>query len=484
MDAMWLAVEDVTQPMHGGNLLFYDAHLPAEELMQLILDRMPLFPRFRQRVVYPPFGIASPSWDDDPNFDIRNHVHEMVLPDPADDRVLAETAGRLHSQLLDRGRPLWDMTVLQGRVEGTVVYFKSQHAMVDGPAMMDLLPLLHDPEPGSARAQPPIMPPPVAPDPVAQLQDAVRDRLSELVQLGTDLAFSSMRPGAVADQTRQMTGALTGLMPEMAKPVPSMPWNGSLGTDRRFAWFEVPFERISHIRSALGGTVNDVAMAIMAGGLARYLRDHGHSTAGVELRDMVTVSIRRPEERGTMGNHVASVIAPLYVGIDDPTERLAAERAAMDRVKEQGLAGVMDSMAGLADLVPPVVWVMAAMPRPTMPRPPIRLPQPVFFSVISSNIPGPRRTLHMGGRRLLSWQAIGICMMNIGLFLVVLSYHDKISFSVTVDPALVPDEWKLVEDLRAAFEEMEQAASTSTAPAKEPSERKRSRATADRHSGG
>jgi WS/DGAT/MGAT family acyltransferase len=476
MDAMWLAGEDATQPMHGGNLLFYQGRISSEELIQLLLERMPLFPRFRQRVVYPPFGMASPSWDDDPDFDIHNHVHELSLPTPADDRVLAEAAGKLHAQTLDRGRPLWDMTLLQGRAEGTVIYFKSQHAMVDGPAMMDLLPLLHDPEPGVAHPRPPITSPAVPSDPVAQLQDAVRDRLTELVQLGTDLAFSSMRPGAVAQQARQMTGALTGIMPELAKPVPSTPWNGSLGSDRRFAWFEVPFERISHIRTALGGTVNDVAMAIMAGGLGRYLRDHGYSTAGVELRDMVTVSVRRPEERGLMGNHVAAVIAPLYVGIDDPVARLQAEQAAMDRVKEQGLAGVLDSMSGLADLIPPVVWVMAAMPRPTVPRPPIRIPQPAFFSVISSNIPGPRRVLHMGGRPLQSWQAIGICMMNIGLFLVVLSYHDRISFSVTVDPALVPDEWKMIDDLRAAFEEMEQAAGA--APPKAASARRRSRSTA------
>jgi WS/DGAT/MGAT family acyltransferase len=450
--------------MHGGNLLFYAGTITREELMQSILERLPLIPRLRQRVVFPPFAVAMPSWEDDPEFDIASHVLELTLPAPGDDHVLAAVVGKLHAQPLGRNRPLWQMTVLNGRPDGnTVVYFKSQHALVDGPAMMELLPVLHDPEPG---VQPPVAvvppPPPTNLDPITQLQDAVRDRLTGLVQLEADLAFRTLRPDAAVEQARRMMGALTSLVPEMLKPVPTMPWNGPLTNERRFAWLEVPLATVQAIKTAFGGTVNDVALTVLAGGLGRYLRQHGHATAGVELRDMVTVSLRRPEERGTLGNRVGAVSAPLYVGIEDPVERLRAERAAMDRVKEQGLAGELDGMTPLSDLIPPIVWFTATLPRRQMPRLPIQIPQPVMFNVISSNIPGPRQQLYLHGHELLSWQAAGICMMNIGIFLVVLSYHEKISFSVTVDPSLVPDEWVMVDHIRASLAEMEQAAAAAS----------------------
>jgi WS/DGAT/MGAT family acyltransferase len=474
MDAMWLAQEDATQRMHGTSFLIYEGHISRDELLGLLEDRLALLPRFRQKVVYPPFGIARPSWEEDPQFDLNNHVKELNLPPDADDRALAEVAARVHMPPLDRNRPLWEMTVLRGRSDGsTVVCLKLHHAMVDGPSLIDILPLLHDAVPHEAR--PTVVSAPTNPDPIAQLQDAVRDRLTEVVQLGTDLAFRSLRPEVALEQSQRMVRALAQLSPDMLKQPPKMPWNGPLSPDRRVAWGEVPFATIQGIREALGGTVNDVALAVLAGALGRYLRQHGQQVEGMQLRDMVTTSVRRPEERGTLGNRVAAMMVPLYVGIEDPVERLRAQREAMDRVKEQGMAGLMDEMSGVADLIPPVVWLMASMPRPTMPARP-ELPnlcpglpgvpgmpspnpaEPVLINIASANIRGPQRPLHLGGHVLLNWHTAGMLGMNVGLFLVILTYNNKFVFSMTVDPKRVPDEWSLIDHFEATIGDMREAA--------------------------
>ena len=379
----------------------------------------------------------------------------------------------MHTPQLDRNHPLWEMTLLQGCSDGnTVICLKMHHAMVDGPSLVEILPLLHDADPGG-EPRPTVVSPPTNPDPIAQLQDAVRDRLTEMVQLGTDLAFRSLRPEAAIEQSQRMARALTQLSPDMLKQPPRMPWNAPLSPDRRVAWGEVAFETIQGIREALGGTVNDVALAVLAGALGRYLRQHGQQVEGVQLRDMVTTSVRRPEERGMLGNRVAALMVPLYVGIADPLERLRAEREAMDRVKEQNMAGLMDQMSGVGDLIPPVVWLMASMPRPTMPRPELpelpRLPgmpampsaqlaEPVLINIASANIRGPQQPLHLGGHALLTWHTAGMLGMNVGLFLVILTYNNKFVFSMTVDPKRIPDEWSLIDHFEASIGELRVAA--------------------------
>jgi hypothetical protein len=168
--------------------------------------------------------------------------------------------------------------------------------------------------------------------------------------------------------------------------------------------------------------VNDVALAILAGMLGRYLRQQGHRTEGVQLRDMVTTSVPRREERGTLGNHVGALMVPR------PT-----------------------------------------LPQPELPRvpglPKLDLPQPVMINIASANIRGPQNPLYLAGHRLRTWHTAGTLGMNVGLFVVMLSYNNQFSFSVTVDPKLVPDEWTLIDHFHAAVQELQQAAGTTHAPA-------------------
>jgi diacylglycerol O-acyltransferase / wax synthase len=453
----WFAQESPATPMHGGLVLHYAGSISRSELIELLRARLPLVPRLGQKIVPAPFVIAMPSWQDDPSFDLADHVKELTLPAPADDRVLGEVIGELHSARIDRTRPLWTATLLHGRPNRTVLYFNAHHAMMDAPAMMELLPVLHDPQPDAE-----VLPaaaasnPKLARKPIDEIASAVADRTSALLELGTGLT-AGLRPDKLLAQAQQM-GGLASLGLDLLKPLQTMPWNGTLSAQRRIAWTQVSFKEFRQLSKEVDATVNDLVMTVIAGGLARYLRLHGRATTGLELRDMVTVSVRQPEERGTLGNRVTGIMAPLYLGLDDPLERLNAERAAMQRVKASRQAELFDSMGGLSELLPPIIWEIASWPRPEMPRLPINLPQPAICSVISSNVVGPRQRLHLGGHELVDWQAAGICMLNIGLFVVFQSYADTASFSVTVDPNMIADEWVLIDQFRAALLELHEAA--------------------------
>lgn len=272
-----------------------------------------------------------------------------------------------------------------------------------------------------------------------------------------------MWPNTWAEQGRQLT-ALTGVGLSLLKPLPSMPWNGPLSRERRLAWLSVPFEPVRALSRELDGTINDVAMTVIAGALGRYLRRHGHSTRGLELRDMVTVNVRQPDERSDLGNRVTGVFAPLCVDVDDPLERFAAERAAMDRVKAQNLADIFDSMGQFAALVPPVIWQLAALPRPALTQMALPVPSPALLHLFSTNVVGPRERLYLDGHELVQCQSAGICMLNTGLFVVIQSYRDTLSFSLTVDPTKIPDEWALIDDFAAALEELQRAVKRPRSP--------------------
>ena len=464
LDASFLYAERPGQPMHVGGCMIYEGLVTADELVQTLDQRIHQLPRYRQRAVFPPFGLAHPTWEDDPDFDPRNHVEERALPAPGDDRAMAEAGGQAFAGMLDRNRPLWKLIVFHGRADGnTAVIWKIHHAMVDGVSGVELTMVLHDLTPDAEPPPPPGTPwqPNPLPDPLSLLQDAVRDRLTENAHAWTDDTFRWLRPGDIEQRTRQMTSAVTSSMPAVLQPVPPAPFNGPLSDRRHFAWAPLLFGEVRFIKSALGGTVNDVVLAIIAGGLGRYLRSKGVRTENMALRAMCPVSMRRAEERGALGNLVSMMLAPLFVGILDPVERLRAEREAMERLKEQDQAGGLYSLTELTNRVPPAWQAMVAQWAAPLPN--------TLLNTVTTNVPGPQIPLYLGGRRLLDWIPLGPLATNIGLFNAILSYDKKLTIGVTVDPALVPDAWFYAECLQESFAELLVAAQRSVpAPAPAP----------------
>lgn len=449
LDASFLYTEKRTQPMHVGSVMIYEGRITRAEMMKVLTDRMHLLPRYRQKVVFPPFGLAHPTWEDDPNFDIGNHIEEVDMPAPVDERTISKMGGAAFAKVLDRDHPLWKIVLLHGLPGKTVSISMVHHAMVDGVSGIDLTMVMHD---LTRDADPPTPPagewePTPIPDPITRMQDAVRDRLTEQAQTFTNDLFRWLRPEELAARTRQFIDSARTSMPSMLQPVPATPFNGMVSDQREFGWCELNFADIRYIRSILGGTVNDVVLTIIAGGLARYLRSHGWAS-NVELRAMCPVSMRRPDQQGDLGNLVSVMLAPLFCNIDDPVERLQAERDAMNRLKEQDQAGGFYAMTEFGNQVPPALQALGAG---------FNFPQ-TLLNTVSTNVPGPQIPLYMNGRQLLSWYPLGPLGSNLGLFNAILTYNQKLTIGPTCDPNLMPDVWVYVDCLRESFEELMEAA--------------------------
>jgi len=455
-DASFLYVEKPNAPMHVGSCLIYDGHVSGDALTRVVRERIHLMPRYRQKVVFPPFAIAHPTWEDDPDFDVSRHVREVTLPAPGDDRVLSEIGGHAYAPPLDRNRPLWQAIVFQGRADGnTAVVWKIHHAMVDGVSMVDLMMVLHDLKPDAPPPPAPGRPwqPRPIPDPVTQMQDAMRDQLTEAAARWTEQAFRWMRPQAPGRSAPRMTPAAAG--PPAMLPPPRVPFNAPLSTRRQFAWAEFPFAEIRAIRQALGGTINDVVLAVVAGALGRYLRARGFPTEGVTLWAICPVSLRRPDERGALGNRVSVMVVPLYVGLDDPRARLAAERKAVEELKAQDQAGAFFEMTELGNAIPPAWQALAAQVDPPF----------TLINTASSNVPGPQIPLYLDGHTLRRWCGLAPLGAGMGLFNGIISYNQTLAISATVDPVLVPDVWSYAGCLTEAFAELRAAAAQATAAA-------------------
>jgi diacylglycerol O-acyltransferase len=453
-DSVFLSWERPEQPMHVAECMVYDGPITAADMVRMIGERMHLLPRYRQKVVPAPLGIAHPTWEDDPDFDVALHVDELTLPAPGDDRVLSRVCGELYCRLLDRDRPLWHLTVLHGYAGGgAVIFLKLHHSMVDGVSSVELIEVLHSTERGAAPPPPPAgawQPRPV-PGTLARLRHAVADQVAHTLD-GMREMSDLVRPGALGSLGRRMrllARATLDTGPLLVRPLPSTPFNAPIHPKRDFAWVELPLDEVKAVRSQLGGTINDLVLAILSGGLARYMARHGSDPEGRQLQAMCPVSVRRQDQSGAMGNLVSMVVAPLYVGIPDGEERLAAERTAMEDLKQRGqAAGIYEMIAG-SDWCPAPLWrlVWKLWPHRYFP-----------FHITSTNVPGPRQPLFLGGHELLHWYPFGVQWTNNGLFLCTLSYREYLTLGPVADPDVVPDVWDFAADLRAAYEELRAAA--------------------------
>jgi len=448
-DAAFLYFERPNEPLHVGSCFIYDGHIAKAELVQILQERLHLLPRYRQKVIFPPLRIAHPTWQDDPEFDLQRHIEEVNLPAPGDDRVLSEFGGKIYAPPLDRAHPLWKMVILRGRADGTTpIIWKVHHAMVDGVSGVDLMTLTHDSSPQSSTPLSPPQPwqPQPLPDITSQLRDALNDRLTEAIRSWTD-SVQWFRPSQAAQVLRGSSQALLSFMqtlPSLSQPTPTTPFNKTLSASRQFVWADFPLADIRSIRTRLGGTVNDVVLTVIAGGLGKYLRAQQYSTAKRVLRTMCPVSMRQEDEQGSLGNRVSMMLAPLFIDEQDPLKRYAAQRAAVDQIKKQNQAGLLYDLLNRFGWVPPVWQIMAG-----------QLPAAnLVLNTVTTNVPGPQTPLYLAGHELLALRPIGLLSAGIGLFNAIVSYHQTLVIGGTIDPSLVSDPWSYAACLRDSFDEL------------------------------
>lgn len=478
LDAAFLYGETAAWHMHVSAVLIIDPStapggFSIDRLEKLVVDRLPLVPQFRWKLVESPLGLGRPGWVEAHDFDPAYHFRRTVCPPPGGPRELGELIGDLVALKLDRRRPLWEMWFVDGLAGGrAAILYKVHHSIIDGVSGAEMATVLLD-------LQPEPNPPPSE---VPESADT-RERPHPVELLGRGLVHSALTPVRAARYAYQLadwglTVARFLRHPEPPKvpfQAPRTSFNRAITPGRRFAFTEVPLEDVRELKHAFGVKVNDVVLALCSGTLRTYLERRGELPPE-PLIAQVPVSLRGANEKTEIGNRVGSMFATLATNIDDPVERLIAIHRSTRHAKEMRQALDARKIMNLTDTTPPGLIALAARTYTAMG---LDGRTPPVFNLIISNVPGPPMPLYTGGARVTSLLPMGPLLYGGGLNITVLSYCGGIHFGFMVCREAVPDAWPLAEGIADTLDELRRAMEERTGRARRRATRRPStRATA------
>jgi diacylglycerol O-acyltransferase / wax synthase len=458
LDAAFLHVESAEMPMHVGSV--HVLELPPghagdffEHVKAHVASRMHLAKVFTRKLALMPFDLSNPVWVEDEDIDLDHHVRHVVLPRPGTWAQLERLIGRLHSQLLDRSRPLWELTLIEGLETGEMVlYGKLHHAGVDGQAGMAFGGALFDLEPTGRVVK--------APRPrlrrnryqlgIAELAGAALGNLArqtaglvrsapEVVSALKKLVLPARGPDASADGREG-----DGKRPRWFAP--RTPFNVAITNQRSWAGRSIPLADVKAIAKASGCTVNDVVLALASGAMRRYLGDYD-AMPGKPMSAAVPVSLR-PEGDQTANNQVSMVVMTLASDIKDPVERLRAIAKASRRTKSK----LFDAIAAIPlDLpAPGAPWLVSGLAS-MYGRSRLADSLPSVVNVIISNVPGAPVPLYFAGAKARTYYPVSIPVHGIALNITVHSYDGRLDFGLIACRRAVPDLGDLADYLVAEY---------------------------------
>ena len=447
-DASFLHLEDASSHMHVASVMLFEGPPPPyDELLEAIERRLSLVPRYRQRLAFVPLGQGRPRWVDDPHLNLRYHVRSTALPSPGSEQQLRELAGRVFAQQLDRDKPLWEIWLAEGLEDDRfAVLAKTHHALVDGISGMDIVSVLFDttPRPSAPTAPGDTWLPRPVPGRAQLLGEALIERATIPGEL-TRTARAVLRgPRLVFERARDAAVGVGAMAWAGLNPAPTTPYNQPIGPHRRFTWVRADLADIKAIKAELGGTVNDVVLSVVAGGLGKHLRRRGHTTNGMELKAMIPVSVRDDLEQGALGNRVAAMMAPLPVWCQEPAARLDIVREELKVLKTSGQAVGAQVLTDLSGFAPATIMDQAAR----------LMARQRFFNLVVTNVPGPQFPLYLLGRRMLETFPMVPLARNQGLGIALLSYDGHINFGLVGDFDVMWDLDDFARDLRDSLEEL------------------------------
>ena len=460
-DHSFLLYENRNAPMHVGAVQLFPAAplrrpgaepgsgIDLERFEAYVTSRLHKIPRYRQRIAHTPVE-GHPIWIDDARFNIHYHVRHSRLPRPGDERMLKRTVGRIFSQHLDRGKPLWEMWLIEG-VEGdrVAVVSKVHHCMVDGLSGVDLLSVLLTPEP---REKVPEAPPWI-PRPAPAATQLVRDGALRVLRAPVGVATSVVdwvrdEDDARGRLARRITsfGGLTAGGSALAS---TTSLNQPLGPYRRIDWLAMDLQRLRAVAKQLGGTLNDVVLSVTAGGVRRFLkRTRQEDVRRLDFRAMAPVSLRAANERGKLGNRVSAWIVPLPVDERDPVRRFERVRAATAELKRTHAALAGDTLLQLSEWTGPGLLALGAR----------MMDLTVPFNLVVTNVPGPREQLYLLGAPLLESHPLVPLLGNLSSGIALMSCRDTLSWGFTADWDTVPDLHALVLAVEHSCQRLAEAA--------------------------
>jgi len=455
LDAHFFALEDEGVHMHVAAVLICDAkpltledgRLDAERIRSFIESRLAGIPRYRQRLARIPVE-RHPVWVDDPSFNIQYHVRHVSLPRPGDERQLKRLIGLLMSQKLDHSKPLWETWVIEGLDGGRfAILIRSHHSMVDGIAGVSVLRVLLRTEPHPSFRPAPLWRARPAPDSTRLMTQALARRVREPLDLASRAGRALQNPARALQVAWEATlgvgEAYRGL--RAASPTPLNPVH--IGPHRRIDWLCFDLEAVKHVKRRLGGTVNDVVLATVAGAMRQYLKSHRVALKDLDFRAMCPVSIRRTADAESLGNKVVMLVAQLPLNERDPRRRLERVIATMGELKGSHVPQGSELIEELAD------WTTTSLLTST-----VRLSTRLrVFNLIVTNVPGPPVPLYLLGAPVLATFPLVPLYENQALGIALLSYSGQLYWGLTSDWDRIPDLHDITIGLTEAFAELREA---------------------------
>jgi len=433
-----------------GSFAIFAGPAPSfAEFAATIANRLPLIPRYRQRLRTVPFGLAAPAWVDDPSFDLTRHVHQAPVPAPAGPRQVGELFSRLMTERMARDRPLWEYWFCPGLPDGRwALISKLHHSMADGVSGTELYHLVLD---GSPHAAPPIVDDWLPHEPsglnfTAQaLLDLARTPSRQLAAglraLGSPLRLAG-QAGELGHGLLTMSGAL--------RPVRRTSLAGPLCGRRRYAWTGCSLAELQPVRQQFQVTVNDVALAAITGGFRRLLIARGEQPTETSLRSLVPVSTREAGAERIQDNRISLLLPYLPVELPDPADRLhtvASRLAALRQAHEADAGADLTTLAAASPFLPVALGIRLGW----------RLPQHQIATV-TTNVPGPRATLYCLGRPLQEILPYVPIASRLRTGIAIFSYRHQLTFGVTADYDTVPDVELLATGIRDSITELTELA--------------------------
>jgi WS/DGAT/MGAT family acyltransferase len=454
-DYAFLLMDTSTEPMNIGSVAVFDGDVPYDEFVGNVESKLHLIPRYTQVVIPAPYNVGRPTWESDPHFELSRHIHEVHLKAPGDERQLLDFAAQAFSRQMDRSKPLWEAYLVKGLAGGhTALVTIISHCLVDGVGGVELAMVMLDTTPNPTRvtySRP--VERPVLPSRRRLLVDAIFDDLSEwwdrwsLWQRRLGDLLPSTRGGQ--SWTHGVRRALEVAIPTFAIPVEQAVFNKKLSGRRVMATARFSLPEFRAIKANVGGTINDVALAIVGAAVGRYMREHGERTNRRRLRVLAPVNVRTRDQSGRMGNRITFLLVEVPLDEMSPQDRLAAISRRMSWLKAEHAGEGLEVLGEeLLSLPTPVLKALTLF----------GFPRNTVANMVVTNVPGPVMPLYTVGHRLMSHYAMAPISWEMGLGCAITSYDTEIAFSLVADPDAVPDIDRVRELVVEAHDEIREAA--------------------------
>jgi diacylglycerol O-acyltransferase / wax synthase len=436
LDVSFLYLEGPTTPMHVGGLAVFQPPADGfdyERFADLVEQRLSLVPRYRQKIRSVPGHLAGPVWVDDNEFDLGYHVRRSALPRPGSTDQLRELVARVQSRPLDRHRPLWEMYLVEGLADGRfAVIQKTHYALVDGVNTVDIGQVILDSTPVPRELPEDLWMPQPEPGAAELLVAAVGDLIRRPTAVADTIRIGLADARSVATKlTSAVGGGVLSAARLAARPAPSSPLNAEIGSQRRFAVARTELADYRKVRRQVGGTVNDVVLATVAGAIRGWLLSRGEAVRPASaVRAMVPVSVR-DHESGQFRNRVSSYLVDLPVGESNPIVRLSQVSYAMRAHKESGQSVGADALTALSGFAPPTLHALGARAANSFTR---RL-----FNLVITNVPGPQFPLYAAGAEMLEMFPVIPLAAGQAVSIGLTSYNGGVYFGLNADRGSMHD---------------------------------------------